>query len=204
MTDFHTVNFPYLSRIFRNRWHMVFVLHSWYRMLGFVRNMNTNVQRIYSGFKIISVKDIIHRIFTFRKFCGRHTYLVIKCGILLLLCVYLKYQIAQPSFFGWELHLVVFGLFILYVVFSLSFVIIFVIVLAVSPSSVCSLENMSVFFTFVELVVCVLLHSSSICSCVWFATFTADYVVVFAPAIVFFYIQHSRSCFKHRRSVHSA
>ena len=47
-----------------------------------------------------------------------------------------------------------FGLFVLYVVFSLSFVIIFVILLAVSLSSVCSLENISVFFTFVELVVC--------------------------------------------------
>ena len=58
--------------------------------------------------------------------------------------------------------MVVFGLFVLYVVFSLSFVIIFVILLAVSISSVCSLENISVFFTFVELVVCILLHSSSI------------------------------------------
>ena len=33
---------------------------------------------------------------------------------------------------------------------------------------------------------------------IWFATFTADYVVVFAPEIVFS-IQHSCSCLKNGR-----
>ena len=63
-----------------------------------------------------------------------------------------------------------FVLFVLYVVFSLSYFIIFVILLAVSLSSVCLLENMSVFITFAELVVCILLRSSNICSCVSFGS----------------------------------
>ena len=53
-----------------------------------------------------------------------------------------------------------------YVVFSWSFFIIFVILLAVSLRSVWSLQNISVLFTFVVLFVWIPLHSSSICSCV--------------------------------------
>ena len=68
--------------------------------------------------------------------------------------------------FGWELHFVVFGPLSPYVVFSWSFSIIFVILLAVSLRSVWSLQNISVLFTFVVLFAWIPLHSSSICSCV--------------------------------------
>ena len=138
-----------------------------------------------------------HRWISMNNWCRvMNAHQVVKsCSLLLLLCVYLDYQIAQPSFWmGATLGCV--WIIVLYVVFSLSFFIIFVILLAVSLSSVCSLENISVFFYFCG-VGCMypfaFVKYMFLCF-IWFATFTANYVVVFASVIVF-YIQHSCLCF---------
>ena len=68
-------------------------------------------------------------------------------------CVFIWIARSLDHNFGWELHFVVFRLLSPYVVFSWSFFIIFVILLAVSLRSVWSLQNISVLFTFVVLFV---------------------------------------------------
>ena len=68
-------------------------------------------------------------------------------------CVFIWITRSLDHHFGWELHFVVFRLLSPYVVFSWSFFIIFVILLAVSLRSVWSLQNISVLFTFVVLFV---------------------------------------------------
>ena len=93
------------------------------------------------------------------------------------------------------LHLVVFGLFVIYVVFSLSFFILFVILLAVSLSSVSSLKNVFFYFCGVGCMYPSAFVKYMFLCLIKFATFTAGYVVIFAPVIVFFYIQHSCLCF---------
>ena len=80
-------------------------------------------------------------------------------------CVFIWVSISLDHCFGWELQLVVYLFFMWY--FREVFFIIFVILLAVSLSSVCSLHNISVFFTFVELLVWIPFHSSSSSICSW-------------------------------------
>ena len=60
---FPIINVPYLSRIFQNPLHMVFVFHSWYVMLGFVIEAGlffTDTSRLLLGNYMVVIPTLSH------------------------------------------------------------------------------------------------------------------------------------------------